>query len=317
MGPRRANDQADTPQTSCGTVRRSRADGNIVARPITTELYKKLFTCSPDAIIVVDPQGRILEVNPQCEFLFGYASRELLGNPVEILMPERLRSAHTAHRLSYGRGPRMRSMGTRLDLYAKRKDGSEFPVDIMLSPVGVGEDQLVLAIVRDITEQKRLEEEMRKLVSRDSLTGLGNHRRLQEVFEAEAKWSQRTGRPIALLVLDLDGLKKINDTYGHVVGSRALQRLANALRTECRATDVAVRHGGDEFAVILRDTYAHGAKTLATRVANRLSLESECPAVHFSYGVAGYPDDGKTLHELLMSADLPLYEMKKSTHQEF
>jgi diguanylate cyclase (GGDEF)-like protein/PAS domain S-box-containing protein len=284
-----------------------------VQQPVIGQaLYERLFACSPDAIVVVDCDGRILEVNPQVQSLFGYTASELLGTRVEILIPERLRSSHRAHRSDYGRQPFMRPMGKALDLYGRRKDGSEFPVDVMLSPVDSGEEQLILGVIRDITERKRLEEAMRQLVSTDDLTGLGNYRRLQEEFETATKWLRRSGRSSALLVLDLDGLKKINDIRGHVVGSGALCRLANAIRLECRSVDVAVRHGGDEFAVILPDTDAEGGRNLARRIASRLAKDGGDPPLSFSYGAAVYPDNGKTLHELLALADLPLYEMKKS-----
>ena len=285
---------------------------NKLRLPVSQARYERLFACSPDAIVVVDCDGRILEVNPRIESLFGYAASELLGSRVEILIPERLRSPHRAHRSEYSRQPLMRPMGTGLDLYGRRKDGSEFPVDVMLSPVDSGEEQLVLGVIRDVTERKRLEEAMRQLVTTDDLTRLGNYRRLQDEFERATKWLHRAGRSSALVVLDLDGLKKINDIRGHVVGSSALCRLANAVRLACRSVDVAVRHGGDEFAVILPDTSADGARNLARRIALRLARDGGDPPLSFSYGVAVYPDNGKTLHELLAFADLPLYEMKKS-----
>jgi diguanylate cyclase (GGDEF)-like protein/PAS domain S-box-containing protein len=275
-------------------------------------LFEKLFACSPDAIAIVDREGHILEANPQVESLFGYACSELLGSSVEALIPERFRSGHPTHRSAYSDQPHMRPMGTGLELYGRRKDGSEFPVDIMLSPVETTESRLVLCVIRDITERKRLEEEMRQLASSDPLTGLGNYRRLQDAFETETKWFQRTGRFATLLLFDVDGLKQINDTYGHNVGSRVLCRLAEVLRVECRSVDTATRHGGDEFAVVLPDTNAEGARNLAQRVAVGLANDHGEPPVSFSYGVGVYPHDGKTLHQILAVADSVLYKMKKS-----
>jgi diguanylate cyclase (GGDEF)-like protein/PAS domain S-box-containing protein len=277
--------------------------------------FEKLFTSLPDAILVVDSEGRIVEANPQTESLFGYVSSELLGSPIEILIPERFRSSHAAHRGDYGNHPHMRPMGTGLELYGRRKDGSEFPVDIMLSPLESERGRYSLCVIRDITEQKRLEGELRRLVASDPLTGLGNYRGLEEAFDRERKWFQRTGRSCALLLLDVDGLKAINDTFGHLAGSRALCRMGDALWAECRAIDTAARHGGDEFAVILPDTNADGTRNLARRVADRLVNNADNP-IHFSYGVAVYPQDGQTLHQLLSFADRPLYEMKKSKRIE-
>ena len=124
----------------------------MVWRP---SIYEKYFEYSPDAIIVTDHNGCIHQVNPQCEQLFGYASTELLGNKIEILIPARFRQQHPAHRYEFNASPRMRSMGAGLDLYALRKDGSELPVNIMLSPVEAKGGRLILAVVRDISERKR------------------------------------------------------------------------------------------------------------------------------------------------------------------
>ena len=277
----------------------------------TRAFFEKLFTSLPDAVVAVDSEGRIVEANPQAESLFGYVCSELLGSPIEILIPERFRTSHAAHRGEYRNHPHARPMGAGLELYGRRKDGREFPVDIMLSPLETERGPYALCVIRDITEQKRLEGELRRLVASDPLTGLGNYRALEDAFDRERKWFQRTGRSCALLLLDVDGLKAINDTYGHLAGSHALCRLADALRAECRAVDTAVRHGGDEFAVMLPDTKADGANNLARRVADRLAGDADNP-IHFSYGVAVYPQDGQTLHQLLSFADRPLYDMKKS-----
>jgi len=121
-------------------------------------LFEKLFEFSPDAIIVSNLEGKIAEVNGQVEKFFGYDRSELLGQSVEILIPERFRQAHPAHRKDYASHPQTRPMGMGLELYGRRKDGSEFPVDIMLSPVDTGDGKVVLSVIRDLTEKKRFEE---------------------------------------------------------------------------------------------------------------------------------------------------------------
>ena len=125
-------------------------------------LFEKLFELSPDAILVTHRAGKISQVNAQVEQLFGYDRAELIGQSVELLIPERFRLTHTTHRENYAANPHVRAMGAGLDLYGRRKDGSEFPVDIMLGPVEVEERTVVLAIIRDLSQKKRDEEALRR-----------------------------------------------------------------------------------------------------------------------------------------------------------
>jgi PAS domain S-box-containing protein len=146
---------------------------------------RSLFECAPDTIIVVNHQGTILRVNPQVETTFGYTSEELLGQSLEILLPERFRERHITHRLAYGADFRTRPMGAGLELFGRRKDGSEFPVDIMLSPLGAAEEGMVIAVVRDITERKRAVEALRE-----------SEQRIFQIMEA---------MPIGVYVIDAGG----------------------------------------------------------------------------------------------------------------
>ncbi len=125
--------------------------------------FRGLLEAAPDGIVIVDKDAHIALVNAQTEKLFGYTRDELIGLPIETLVPERYRDAHVGHRTGYIGHPRTRPMGVGLDLYARRKDGSEFPVEISLSPLEVPDGVLITAIVRDITRRKRIEEEIRLL----------------------------------------------------------------------------------------------------------------------------------------------------------
>jgi formate hydrogenlyase transcriptional activator len=128
----------------------------------THTLFEKLFEASPDAIVVTDAEGRITSINSQVEKLFGYTRQELIGQNVEILVPERFRKAHPGHRDFYNAHASVRPMGAGLDLFGRRMDGSEFPVDIMLSPMEAAEGRVVISVIRDISDRKRAQEAVRR-----------------------------------------------------------------------------------------------------------------------------------------------------------
>ena len=146
-----------------------------MARPAHTDASEELLEAMPDAIVMVGRDGRVVRVNKRAESLSGYSRRELVGMAVEELVPEMLRSAHVAHRAAYQRRPTVRSMGTHLDIRFRRKDGSEFPADIALSPVMTEQVAVVVASVRDITDRKRADEELLQAQERFRLVVEGVH----------------------------------------------------------------------------------------------------------------------------------------------
>jgi diguanylate cyclase (GGDEF)-like protein len=170
-----------------------------------------------------------------------------------------------------------------------------------------------MSFAAEFAEHQRSDEYVRQLALTDPLTGLANYRRLLDTLDSEIKRYDRTRHPFAVVLLDLDGLKKINDTHGHVVGTDAICRLGNILRIHCRAIDTAARYGGDEFVVVLPETESHAAMRVANRIAERLSTDGDEPPVTVSTGTAVYPQDGKTIDELLAAADRVLYLKKGSS----
>jgi diguanylate cyclase (GGDEF)-like protein len=134
-----------------------------------------------------------------------------------------------------------------------------------------------------------------------------------DTLQAEIRRAQRVGRSFATLLLDMDGLKQINDHLGHLVGNRALRRIGDCLRSCCRATDTPARFGGDEFAVVLPETSGDGAHHLVERIAQHLAADTEHPPLYVSMGVALYPGDGASAEKLLSAADRELYRMKAAT----
>jgi diguanylate cyclase (GGDEF)-like protein len=168
-----------------------------------------------------------------------------------------------------------------------------------------------LALAAEVSERKRADERVKQLVATDPLTGLANYRRLIEAIELEIKRYGRTGRPFALLLFDLDGLKKLNDTHGHLAGSRALCRLAEILRAHSRQIDTPARFGGDEFAVVLPETTATQAQQIAERIRDRIATDGEHPPISAAVGAAVFPGDGDSMDMLLSAADRALYGMKR------
>jgi len=168
----------------------------------------------------------------------------------------------------------------------------------------------IVALGGALLDNARLFEQVHHLAVSDPLTGLANYRRLLDVLENETERTDRTGRPFSVLLLDLDGLKKINDNFGHLFGSRAICRLADVLRVHCRAVDTAARYGGDEFALVLPESTEDDAHRVANRVREVLANDTEQPPLSASIGISTYRGDGERIEKLLSEADQDLYAEK-------
>jgi diguanylate cyclase (GGDEF)-like protein/PAS domain S-box-containing protein len=244
-------------------------------------------------------RGKFLQyVNCAAAVMTGYTREELLSMDFCDLVHPDCRDLVTS-----GAAPRH-------EIKILTKDHEERWLDITSTTIDLDGVPGRLVSAFDFTEHKRVEEQAQLLAVTDPLTGLGNYRRLLEVLHAEIKRSGRTRRPFAVLLLDLDGLKEINDRFSHMAGSRALCRLGDVLRIYCRVIDTAARYGGDEFAVVLPETTAAAARVVAARIRERMATDNQQPPLSVSIGVADYPKDGETIEALLRTADRELYEMK-------
>jgi diguanylate cyclase (GGDEF)-like protein/PAS domain S-box-containing protein len=268
-----------------------------------------LLEAVPDTLLVVDAKGRIVVANLQAEKMFGYARDALLGQPIELLIPERFRASHVKLRSAYSHAPATRAMGAGPELVARRQDGSEFPIDIALSPLDSEYGRLTIAIARDLTKRKETEEKLRYLSGHDALTGAYN----RYTFEDERSRLDRGRRfPVSIMVVDLDSLKETNDLSGHAAGDEMLKRAAAVLAQAFRAEETIARVGGDEFAVLLPSTGPPAALAAVERVRSLVSkhnAETPAPALSLSIGVAT-AKRGESLTQCFNEADRAMYRDK-------
>jgi diguanylate cyclase (GGDEF)-like protein/PAS domain S-box-containing protein len=186
-------------------------------------------------------------------------------------------------------------------------------LDIHLGPLRSPSGEIIgcIGVGIDITQRKRSEEQVRYQATHDALTGLANYRELMDALERELRRAERSHHSFTVMLLDLDDLKRINDRFGHLAGNRALKRLADVMAGQCRATDLAARYGGDEFAVLLIDSDERMAQHVAQRIEAGVRDDQEEPSIRVSIGMAVYPGDGRTAQDLLGAADQALYGRKR------
>jgi diguanylate cyclase (GGDEF)-like protein/PAS domain S-box-containing protein len=296
------------------SARKFRAELQEAGRALqyTKSLYRALVENPGYAVFGCDAKGKIVDINEAFLSMMGYSSKAefLAATDAEVVMSFGLGSlveTHTAEAVHI----------KPVEVAWRRKNGTILKARLSGGAVKDedGRPSGYEMIAVDITEQREMEEHLRREASKDSLTGLANHRQLFNVLHAEIRRSERTGRAFALLLLDLDGLKEINGRFGHLTGDRALCRLAMVLMDRSRSTDTAARQGGDEFCMVLPETDVAAAKMMASRIGEVLAKDGEEPALSVSIGVASFPQDGDTVSELITAADRALYTMK-STRSE-
>lgn len=263
----------------------------------------------PDAVCVVDPEGRLLFVNASFQRIFGYAPEEVLGRQIFSLVhpDDLLATAEQAERVMTGELQRH---------FRNRyihKDGHT--VDIQWSARWLPEHRVRIGVGHEVTELRRAERELEHRANHDSLTGLVNRDRLRVELQAAIDRAADEGGGLALLYIDLDGFKRVNDRAGHAVGDRLLRELAERMRHAVRQNDLVARVGGDEFVVLLPDCRdAQAAREVADSLRARLTAPCQLPEGLFqldaSIGVAAFPAHGADAEALLMHADGAMYAAK-------
>lgn len=275
---------------------------------------KVTLDAAPDGVLWVDQSGSVLMANPAMEALSGYAPGELVGQNVSIFLPEHLRAQHGQSILANFKEPHPRAMGS-MDLNLLRRDGQLLPVDISLGHWSDEGSQHAIAYVRDLSERRKFEATLKHQATHDELTGLPNRWLFNLQLNQALARSGRAASRVAVLFLDLDDFKNVNDSYGHATGDALLVQVSARMRSVLRVNDFLARLGGDEFAVLLADVVdADEAVMVASKLLLSLQACYQLPgqAVYSgaSLGMAFYPHDAQDSDTLLRYADMAMYRAK-------
>lgn len=270
-----------------------------------------------DGIVTVSDTGLIEGFNPAAEEIFGYAQEEVVGQSVSMLLSPATRQQFQPDLKRYLESGQRGSVGIRgQEVIALRKSGEQFPMEVSASEMEIKEQRFFVAIVRDVTERKLIEQKIKQMAHYDHLTGLPNRSLFMEQLEHALKLGKRKHQKTAVLFLDLDGFKQVNDTLGHEAGDQLLKDVAARLKPLLRDSDVAARLGGDEFTFILNDIGSHeNAAGVAWKILDALSmpfvLKGTPSRIGGSIGIALHPDDADDFEALIRKADEAMYEAKK------
>lgn len=278
-------------------------------------LAASIYNNSSEGMLISDLENNIISVNPAFETITGYTAQELIGEN-----PRKLSSGKQGPEFYRNMWKALNQDGTwQGEISNRHKDGFEYLAHLRINTIyNVDESvQKHIALITDITDKKRAEETIWHQANFDSLTGLPNRRLFFDRLSQEIKISKRTDLSLALLFIDLDGFKQVNDTLGHDMGDIVLADVANRILACVRESDTVARLAGDEFIVILKgmkdqsriDSIAH---SIIERLQEAFDLETTEMFISASIGIAIYPDDGSDVETLMKNADQAMYEAKKN-----
>ena len=278
------------------------------------ERFRTIFNSVNDGILVCDASTEeFIDANQRACDMFGYPLGEVLGKKIDYLSsgvsPYTQSAASEWIRKARSDGPQI------LEWCCKHRNGNLFWVEISIRMAAFGAGEVVLATIRDVTERKRTQEQLTHLARHDGLTGLPNRAVFLEAMQQAIARAHRDGKGFAVLCLDLDHFKDVNDTLGHPVGDLLLQAVAERLLASVREVDTAARFGGDEFAVIQADIREpEDAATLAEKLSKAISepfvIQGDEIRTGTSVGIAVYGSDSPDAETLLSHADIALYRAK-------
>lgn len=279
------------------------------------ERLQGILASVAEGILTVNDSGRIESANPACEAMFGFDRGKMVGVDLGDLMPPDLRDRHQRFFDAYMSGLFPTLMGRLVEGVGLRRNGASFPMEVSVSELRHGRQRLFTAILRDISERKENEDRIRRQAHHDPLTGLPNRNLLDDRMNHALARARRTGGRLAILYVDLDRFKPVNDTLGHEAGDHVLQEVAKRLAGCVRAADTVARVGGDEFVVLIEGVQRPSEATVVARkiietLARPMEYQGHSCHVGASVGVAIFPNDGANMEEVFRAADMAMYRVK-------
>ena len=284
------------------------------------QLSEKIIATSPTAILITDARNRMVFVNPAFTAITGFSQEDVTGNDPKALASGR----HDKDFYAEFWATLKRDEQWSGEIWDRRKDGSIYPKWLSIHTLrnSIGRLTNYVAMFTDITERKQAEQRIHHLAHHDPLTGLANRMALEMKLEQSLGDAVRYSRKVAVLFIDLDRFKMVNDSLGHAVGDLMLMEVAGRLTERLRSSDIVARIGGDEFVVILPDLPdGQHAALVAQSLLEDLALPIKAPSTELhtsgSIGIAIYPGDGETVEALMQSADTAMYEAKAAGRNAF
>ena len=300
----------------------------FVVRPLQNALElesiksHKILEMAAEGVVSMDTGGKVLSFNRAAQKIFGYSEAEVLGKDVSMLMPAEHREQHGEYLSRYLQTGLTQVIGKSRELQGRRKNGMPFPMELSVTEIKLGDTHFFTAMLRDVSEQKLALKRIEQLAHFDALTHLPNRSLFYDRLGQSIMMANRNHRSIALMYIDLDGFKKVNDEMGHHVGDLLLVQVAERLRLCVRESDTLARLGGDEFTILLNDTHEREdlemlAKKVIHTIAQPFDLDGQAMQIGASLGIARYPDDASSSGTLLVVADKAMYAAKSAGKNTF
>ena len=284
---------------------------------------RSIVDTAMDAVVQMNADGNITGWSGQAKNMFGWTREEAIGRPLHtLIIPLEFRAGHLQGMLHFQKTGEAPVLNKSMETRALRRDGSEFHVELTISMVRWEGESEFCAFISDITQKKEADALIRQQANYDPLTKLPNRHMFHVHLKQELLNAQRSGLTLALMFIDLDRFKEVNDTLGHNIGDQLLAEVAKRLSASVRKSDIVARLGGDEFTIILSQlTDATQVEIVAQNILRHLAepftLNNETAYVSASIGITLYPEDSDEVEQLLMNADQAMYVAKRKGRNRF